>query len=145
MSWISDVRTGLKRLPQDTRSLRKFALVIAGALLVLASLIYFFGTHPQRAFWLIATAAVLLAVGLPFPKLLKPLHSGWMAFALAIGWIMSRILLTFFFFLVLTPMGLLLRIFGKDLLQQKLEPERKSYWIKKDRSDGGNERYERQF
>ncbi len=145
MSWISDVRTGLKRLPQDARSLRKFALVIAGAMLVLAALVFSFGAHPQRAYWLTATAAVWSAVGLPFPKLLKPLHTGWMAFALTIGWIMSRIFLTILFFLVITPIGLLMRIFGKALLQQKIEPERKSYWLKRDRSDGGNERYERQF
>jgi len=145
MSWISDVRTGVKRLPQDWRSLRKFVCVIAGALVTIAVLIFLFGAHPQRFYWLMAIAASLLAVGLPFPRLIKPLHTGWMAFALAIGWVMSRILLTILFFLVITPIGLLMRLFGKDLLQQKIEPERKSYWIKRDRRDGGKERYERQF
>lgn len=53
-----------------------------------------------------------------------------MRFASVLGWITTRLILGLFFFLVLTPVGLLMRLLGKDVLGEKLDPTTDSYWKK---------------
>jgi len=144
MSWKGDVRHGLDNLNQDKKSLRKFGLVMTTALLVLGVLIFFRSSHPQRAYVLWAVASICLVVGVGLPAALRRFHTIWMAFSLSIGWIMSRLILTILFFLVITPTGLIMRAFGKDPMMRKLEPNATTYWIKREK--GFNpEQYERQF
>ncbi|MBN2411278.1 hypothetical protein JXQ31_06265 [candidate division KSB1 bacterium] len=145
MSLINEMKTGLSRLEQDNRSLRKFAVVISSVLVFIGLLVFFFGRYPERASWLGGTAVVLILLGLPFPLLIKPLHTFWMGLALFIGYFMSRLLLSLLFFIVFSPVSLFLRLLGKDILKQKIDKSANSYWIKKDKKDRSTEDYERQF
>lgn len=77
--------------------------------------------------------------------LMRPLYLGWMKLALALAWINTRILLGLFFYLVLTPIGLLMRLFGKDFLDEKCEKTIPSYWTKREGSAIEQSRYERLF
>jgi hypothetical protein len=72
---------------------------------------------------------VLILPALFFPALLKPLQKIWMALAIVMGWISTRIILSLLFFIVLTPIGFIMRLRGKDLLDEKIEKEKTSYWI----------------
>jgi multisubunit Na+/H+ antiporter MnhG subunit len=78
-------------------------------------------------------------------KLGKFLFKGWMKFAHALGWVNTRILLVLFFFLIITPVSLFMRMIGKDLLSRRIEPELETYW--NDREDHSFDRssYSRQF
>ncbi len=78
-------------------------------------------------------------------KLGKLLYKGWMAFAYALGWVNTRILLVLFFFLVITPVSLVLRMIGKDPLLRRSEPDLKSYWIAREKGSFDRESYLRQF
>ena len=82
--------------------------------------------------------ALALAVGLPglaVPALLKPVYIGWMLAAFPIGWTVSHLLLGSIFYLVITPIGLMLRLFGRDPMQRKFDRETKSYWIEHERAE----------
>lgn len=143
MSLINEIKMGLTELDQDRKSLRSFAFVMAGALTVIGLLIFFFGEVQERAFGFGGIALILLLVGLTIPHILKPVHTAWMALAFFLGYFVSRILLSVIFFLLITPIGFVMRVFGKDFLNRKIEPERESYWL--DRKFDADRNYERMF
>lgn len=145
MSLIKDVRADLAHLPFTGKSIRSFAFVMAGAFFLLAVLVFFFGQVRERSFWLAGISALFLLMLWLFPALLKPLYAFWMLLSFVLGWLMSRLLLTLVFFLVLTPIGLAMRLYGKDILKQKMDARVTSYWIKRSQETTFINRYEKQF
>jgi hypothetical protein len=76
---------------------------------------------------------------------MKPVYTAWMLFAFVLGWINTRVLLGAFFYLVMTPLGLILRWTGKDLLDERIDRSAASYWIKRERKPFDRKRLERMF
>ena len=76
---------------------------------------------------------------------MKHFHHAWMTFAFILGWFWTRFFLTIFFYLVITPIGLLLRIMGKDLLDERIDKSAKSYWVKRDLSKYDTQHASRMF
>lgn len=76
--------------------------------------------------------AVLLVLGLIAPSVLAPLNAGWTKLGLLLFKVVNPIVLGLIFVLTIVPIGLLLRLFGKDPLRLTFEPEAKSYWISRD-------------
>jgi hypothetical protein len=97
---------------------RSFGISVGAVLCVIALALVWRG-RPQRAEWVGGIGAVLLALGLVRPSLLKWPSAGWWRFAKALGYVNARILLTLLFGLVLTPLGLLWRMTGKDPLLRR--------------------------
>lgn len=118
----------------ETQRLRSFGLVMAVALGIFGSLAVFWRGHAWGEYLWYAGGAFLL-LGLLAPRLLAPIERVWMAFAVVLGTVMTTIILTLTFFVVMTPMGLLLRLTGKDLLGLEGDPEIDSYWVPVD-ADG---------
>ena len=77
--------------------------------------------------------------------LLKPLHKLWMTLAVLLGWLMTRIILIVLFYLVVTPIGLLARVCGKDFLNRDFDRKVNSYWIPRKTIPFDRKSYERQF
>ena len=67
--------------------------------------------------------------GAAFPKALKYIYLAWMILAIGLGFIVSTVILTLFFILVITPVGLAARLLGKDFLRLKLDRRETTYWI----------------
>ena len=65
-----------------------------------------------------------------FPKVLTPLNNLWFKFGILLGKIVSPIVMSVIFFLVVTPIGIFMKIIGKDLLNLKFN-DKETYWIKK--------------
>ena len=86
-----------------------------------------------------------MVVGAVLPRTLKWIYIVWMSLAIVLGFIVSGILLTFFFFVVITPIGWVARIFGNDFLSLKLDRPVASYWIPRERKPKTPAEYERQF
>ena len=82
--------------------------------------------------WSILISLIFLFLGIINSRVLTPLNIIWMKFGIILGSIISPIVMGFVFFGVVTPIGLLMRIFKKDLLNLKLNTK-KSYWIEKDK------------
>jgi hypothetical protein len=95
--------------------------------------------------WTAAGAVLFGAGGVLFYPLMKPVYTAWMLFAFVLGWMNTRLLLGFFFYLVMTPLGLILRWTGKDLLDEKIDRSAVSYWIKREQRPFDRKRLERMF
>ena len=80
--------------------------------------------------WSVLVSLFFLIFGVINSKILTPLNKIWFKFGLFLGKIISPIVMGVIFFFVVTPIGLLMRIFKKDLLNLKYN-NRNSYWIKK--------------
>ena len=145
MSLMSEVKSGLSRLEQSNREMKNFGITMAVALTILGALVFFLGSHPERAYWLGGFALFFLLFGVLLPSMLKPIHIVWMGLALILGFFMSRLLLTLLYVLVITPIGLVMRLFGKDLLNEKMRPEAETYWIKRQKQDVEPERYQKLY
>ncbi len=70
---------------------------------------------------------------------------GLLVGGIVLGSVVSRVILTLLFFLVLTPTGLVARLAGKDFLRLKLDRKAASYWIKRERTVKSQQDYEKQF
>tara|TARA_Y100001936_G_C15979961_1_gene616109 strand:- start:570 stop:947 length:378 start_codon:yes stop_codon:yes gene_type:complete len=85
--------------------------------------------------WSLLIAIIFLVLGLLNSKILNPFKRIWIKFGEILGKMIAPLVLSIVYFIVITPIGLLLRIFGKDLLGIKFL-EKKSYWIKRDKDLG---------
>ena len=80
--------------------------------------------------WSLIVSTIFLILGILNSNLLSPLNKLWFKFGIFLGKIISPIIMGIIFFLVVTPIGLIMRLFGKDVLNLKYN-DYKSYWIKK--------------
>ena len=85
--------------------------------------------------WSLIISFTFLFLGLLNSKILSPLNLLWIKFGEILGKMIAPLVLSIVYFIVITPIGLLLRIFGKDLLGIKFL-KKKSYWIKRDKDLG---------
>ena len=77
-----------------------------------------------------------LALGLINSKILTPLNKAWIKFGELLGRIIAPIVMAVVYFTVLTPISIIVRMFGKDLLKVKFSEKTKSYWIKRNKDLG---------
>jgi len=75
------------------------------------------------------SAALFLVIAISRPSILGPLNRTWAKFGLLLGEVFNPLLLGVVFFLVVTPIAILLKLWGKDSLRLKPKPDLKSYWI----------------
>ena len=95
--------------------------------------------------WFFGFAGLVLILSFLAPIILKPLYKVTRTVGDTIGWVNTRILLGIIFYIIFTPIGIMLRLIGKDLLDKRLDKDAKSYWNKKDNGVFAKEQYERQF
>ena len=87
-------------------------------------------------FYFLTTSAIFLLLGLLNSKLLSPLNKIWIKFGELLGFIIAPIIMAFVYFIFLTPISLIVRLFGKDLLGIKFNKSMNSYWIKRKKKLG---------
>tara|TARA_Y100001970_G_scaffold104360_1_gene130733 strand:+ start:662 stop:1045 length:384 start_codon:yes stop_codon:yes gene_type:complete len=81
--------------------------------------------------WSLFFSFIFIILGLLNSRILTPLNKIWFKFGLFLGKIISPLIMAIIFFLVVTPIGLIMRLIGKDVLNLKFNTK-KSYWIEKD-------------
>ena len=86
--------------------------------------------------YLIIISIIFLILGLLNSKLLSPLNSFWIKFGELLGKIIAPVVMAIIYFLILTPISLIVRLFGKDLLGVKFSKQLKTYWIKRKKDLG---------
>lgn len=138
-----NIREDIKQLQTSDRDLRKFGLMVGGVFTVLGLL--FLWRHKAYFPYFLWPGATLTLFGAISPRLLKWIYIAWMSVAFVLGFVMAHVILTLLFYLVLTPIGLVARVFGQDFLSLKLDRTAKSYWIARDRKAKSAAEYERQF
>lgn len=132
-----------KKVSATREQVRKFGIMFGVIAVALAAYSFYKVGHAWP--WLLAVGGFFFATGLFLYPVLRPLYIGWMSFAYALAWVNTRILLGLFFYLILTPIGLVLRLLGKDLLDERIDGAAKSYWVKRERVAFDRSRYERLF
>jgi len=123
--------------PVTNAMLRKFGLLV-GAIFALL------GCKPLWAFshfvphlvegatpryWAAFLGGALIVLGLVFPAALRQPYRGWMLIGAGLGWVNTRIILGVVFFAIVTPLGILKRMVGKDSMSRKLDPKAESYRV----------------
>lgn len=146
MGIIQEIRDEIQAVDREPRSrdLTILALLFLAILSVIGAYQLFWKGSDSGYYWI--GAGVVLAGLRLIPALFLQLYRLWLRFSVILGYFVSRIILIITFFLAVLPIGILMRIFGKDPMDRKLDPQAPSYWIKRDRQeDVSIERYEKQF
>jgi len=93
----------------------------------------------QLRIWPIPISFIFLVLGLLNSKLLSPLNLVWVKFGELLGKIVAPIVMAIVYFVIITPIGLFMRLVGKDLLNTKFSKDN-SYWIKREKNIGSMKR-----
>ena len=117
--------TKKEKLPSN----RNFGLVFFVFFLIIG-LWPLLGTNEIR-YWSIFFSVIFFLLGITNSKLLNPLNKIWFNFGILLGKMISPLVMGIIFFLVVTPIGVIMRVFGKDILSLKYNKKNKSYWIEK--------------
>ncbi|MDP3727066.1 MAG: SxtJ family membrane protein [bacterium] len=120
---IKEIRETLQSIHPSHRQLRLFG-VLLGALIVFASRT----VEGADAFGGSTAGIIIAALAVALPGAIEPVWRALMALTLPIGWFVSRLILIVFFYTVFTPISLVLRIVGHDILKRRLLSSADTYW-----------------
>ena len=116
----------IKNIKSEKSDLRKFGITIGVILLIIAGFLFW---KEKESFQILLTFGVTLCIlGIVIPFILKPIYWVWMIFATILGWILTRVILSLLFYVIFTPIGLILRLFGKQFLEFKWNKTDSTYW-----------------
>ena len=108
---------------------RSFGLVFAAVFTIIG--FYPLWYNENIRLWACIIAFIFLFFGIFFPKILIVPNKLWFKLGLLLGSIMAPIIMGMIFFLTVTPIGIIMRLLGKDIINQKIKKTAKSYWIKR--------------
>ncbi len=86
--------------------------------------------------WSIFISIIFLVLGLLNSNILTPVNKLWFKFGIILGAVVAPVVMGLVFFIVLTPIGLIMKLFGKDFLSIKFDKKKSSYWVKRDNPVG---------
>ena len=132
----------IKNIKLANKDLKSFGFII-GIILSLFGLFLFYKQFDYFIYF-VSVGLTFLCLGLIAPKILKPIYKVWMTFAVIIGWIMTRLILSVLFYSVITGIAILTRIIGKDFLNLKIN-NKESYWNNRNSDHELKQNYEKQF
>ncbi len=126
------------------RTLNQFGFIWLGFLTLFGALAWYKtgGLMPAAVLWVLAI--IVPIIGWAVPAFMRLVFLGLSYAAFPIGWVVSHVVLALVFFLVFTPIGLVMRLVGYDPMKRRFDPAATSYWL--ERSHHGDvKRYFRQF
>ena len=110
------------------KELRSFGLVVGSVFTAIVIWPLLMRGEALRL-WAIGLGGVLILLGGMSPGILAPVHNVWMRVGHALGWVNTRILLSLVFYGLVTPMGILFRLMGKDVMRQTFARDRPTYRV----------------
>lgn len=112
---------------KSVKDLRRFGLAFGTAMTLLGSLLLW----KERAAgpWVLGLAGFALLAAVVAPRILRPLEMVLAGLLRAVMTVITYVVLTLAYFIVFTPIGLLLKLMGKDLLDRRFPTDRESYWV----------------
>jgi len=133
----------IKNIKSKNSDLQKFGIIIGVILWIITGFFYWKGNESFQLFLIIGT--IVFVLGITIPGVLKPIYWVWMIFATIFGWIMTWLILSLLFYVIITPIGLFSRLFGKQFLELKWKHSQQSYWNMKTHGASNKKKYERQY
>ena len=133
----------IKKIKSEKSDLRNFGIIVGITLLIISGLLFWKEKESFQIF--LAIGIILLLTGIAIPATLKPVYWIWMIFAAMLGWFMTRVILSILFYVIITPIGLTLRFFGKQFLDLHWDKSKISYWNYKTIKENRDKDYTKQF
>jgi len=121
----------IKAIKATRKDLRNFGITLAVALLLFSAYFFWKGVSAYR--YLVPIAALLAVGGRLFPFALRPLYRLWRTVTIIVGLLITTIFLGLLFYLVVTPIGLARRVFGRKTVVLGWEEQAPTYWNRRDR------------
>ena len=108
------------------KNIRNFGVTIGLFLMILGGILFW----KEIEDYIIVTfvGIVFIVCGLGLPRILKPIYLFWMIVSSILGWVMTRVVLSILFFTMITLIGLISKLFGKQFLDLKWDNSKNSYW-----------------
>lgn len=124
----------LKEIDSSEKRVKQFAwlFVIIGILVVPAIIIYKHGEFSNASFLSLILGFIFLIAGLYFHKVLIPIYKVWMLLALVLGLIMTKVIITIVFYLIMTPIGVIKKGDLTRSMHLKFSDSKETYWKKKE-------------
>ena len=132
----------LNSIKSSRKDLKNFGVAIGLVLMMIG--VFLFVKEKDLFIYFFLVGLALIIIGVITPVILKPIYKIWMIFAVIIGWIMTRVILSVLFFLIITTIGIFTRLIGKDFLNLKTK-NNVSYWNIRNKEYELNQDYEKQF
>ena len=117
-------------IEHDRGTEKNFGIVFAAVFAIIG--IYISWTSSAITWWPFIASAVFIVAAFAFPRILHWPNILWFKFGLLLGRIIAPLVMAIVYLLVMVPLGLLIRLFGKDLLCLELDPEADTYWIERE-------------
>ena len=133
----------LKKITGSRRELRNFGIVM-GVVGAGIGLLLFYKDYSASTFFFIASSLFTI-LGFLLPMVLRPLYWPWMVFAVILGWVMTRIILTLLFITIITPIGIITRVLGKLSINPKFREDQQTYWCTIDKKEHEQRDCEKQY
>ena len=132
-----------KRNEVKVGSERSFGITFAAIFLIIGSFPLISGDAPEV--WALCIGIIFLIAAFALPAALRPLNIVWFRFGMLLHKIVSPLVMGVLFFITLAPIGLIMRLLGKDLLTLRFDPNASSYWVERGASELEPETMRRQF
>lgn len=133
----------LMGIKSGRRELREFGVVIGAVLIILGDISLARGRALSP--YLLAAGAASAFLGFVLPAALKPLQKIWMGLGIVLGFFVNRIVLLVLFYVVVAPIGIVMKALGKDILDERIDKNRRSYWHERQGPANPKESYENQY
>ena len=129
----------------DKREQRKFGVVMAVIIAIIGLIRWGIHGFVDLPVYFLVVASVFFVGGVVAPVALKPIFVAWMKLAVVLNWIMTRVLLGMAFYLMMTPVRVVIAVFGEDPLKRKYLPEEQTYWEEAEEQPEEFDRYRNQY
>ena len=133
----------LKNIKSRKNDFRNFGITVGMILIMISGFLFW---KEKESFQIFLTIGfILCGLGIVFPILLKPVYWIWMIFATILGWFMTRLILSMLFYGVISPIGIILRLFKKQFIELKWDRKNVTYWNRISGEVFEKEKYEKQY
>jgi multisubunit Na+/H+ antiporter MnhG subunit len=133
----------IKKIKGNKSDWKKFGITMG---IILSIIVFFLLWKKNNNYnYILFLAAAFFITGLILPSILRPIYNAWMALAVVMNFIMTRVIMAVIFYLIVTPTGLIASLTGKKFLDMKIDKSAKSYWIVREKTSKLKSDYERQF
>lgn len=133
----------LKYIDKSDEAVKKTGISVGVVFILISLLLWYLGKASFVYFSITGGLFVILAfISIP---ILRPFHKLWMMLALLMGFVMSRVILTILYYIVLTPIGLLAKTVGKKFMPLGFDKKASTYWEKRENTAKHKIDYDRQF
>ena len=133
----------IKNIKSEKSDIRNFGIILGIILLLISGFLFWKEKESYQIFSGIGITLSLIAIAIP--SVLKPVYWMWMIFGIILGWFMTRVILSLLFYIIITTIGLTLRLFGKQFLELRWDKSKESYWNFRTNEHLKKENYEKQF